>query len=62
VVVIWLMSLDELRRVGPLALRPWLERRMAALKKGPAQVVTFEMGWHQEALRSEARRSIEELT
>jgi hypothetical protein len=52
VVVIWLMSLDELRRVGPLALRPWLERRMRTLKKGPAQVVTFETGWHQETRRS----------
>ena len=49
VTVIWLMSLDELRRVGPLALRPWLDIRMRTLKKGPAQVVTFQDGQHQEA-------------
>lgn len=41
VVVIWLMSLDELRVSGPIALRPWIERRMRSLKKGPGTVVEF---------------------
>ena len=52
VVVIVFMTMNELRVSGPLALRPWLERSMRTLKKGPAQIVTFQTGWHQEARSS----------
>ena len=44
--------MDELRIAGPLKLRPWLERRMALLKRGPAVIVQF-IGLHQEARSSE---------
>lgn len=45
VLVIIFMTMDELRVAGPLALRPWLERRMRQLRRGPGEVVEF----HQEA-------------
>ena len=58
VVFVIFMTMEELRVAGPLALRPWLERRMRYLKRGPGTIVEF----HQDARRSDARRSIEELT
>ncbi len=42
VVFVIFLTMEELRRAGPLALRPWLERRMALLKRGPGTVVEFE--------------------
>jgi hypothetical protein len=49
VVFVVFMTMNELRVSGPLALRPWLERRMRSLKRGPGTVVEF----HQDAtLRS----------
>lgn len=48
VVVVIFLTMDELRRCGPLQLRPWLERRMRSLKRGPGTVVQFRAP-HQEA-------------
>lgn len=51
ITIIIFMTLDELLRCGPLALRPWLLRRIRTLKRGPGTVVTFEAP-HQEASSS----------
>ncbi len=48
VTIVIFMSMEELRIAGPLALRPWLERRMRYLKRGPGTVVEFDAP-HQDA-------------
>ena len=42
VVFIIFLTMDQLRVSGPLALRPWLERHMRNLKRGPGTIVEFQ--------------------
>ena len=42
VVFVIFMTMEELMVAGPLALRPWLTRRMRTLKRGPGTVVEFQ--------------------
>ena len=44
VVFVIVLTMEQLRIAGPVALRPWLERRMRTLRRGPGTVVEF----HQE--------------
>jgi hypothetical protein len=54
VVFVIFMTMDDLRIAGPLALRPWLERRMRSLRRGPGTVVEF----HQDAMPNEDGRNL----
>lgn len=46
--VVIFLSMEELIVHGPVALRPWLARRLMLRKRGPGTVVEFE-GEHQQA-------------
>jgi hypothetical protein len=48
VTIVIFLTMEELLVAGPLRLRPWLERRMRTLKRGPGTVVEFQAP-HQHA-------------